>query len=203
MVNNCFFIVYLITCFSVIIGCNNNRKSNNDTKAGTSNNYSTNDTIKKLDLESYLKNKKVSELAKNYYLGKFKPTDNPDTEKLLNLSLTADTSVRPFYFWCLNEIINSADGALMEYVGEPARRYIEKFPSEFLYYLDNRCIDIANWETAINYSGYYKDEQPENTKAVLKNFTAAILKNCIDCNTSQINKLTRFAQECFSSPPSE
>jgi hypothetical protein len=159
--------------------------------------HSIYDTIKKLDLESFLINKNVSELAKEYYLGKLIPTDNSDTEKLLNLSLTTDSTIRPFYFWCLNEIINSADGALMEYVGEPARRYIERFPSEFLYYLDNGCIEKANWETAINYSGYYEDEETENTKTAFKNFSEAILKNCIDCNTSQKNKLTRFAHDCF------
>jgi hypothetical protein len=198
MGNRSLFIGYLIACFAVNIGCNNNHKINNDTKNEIVKNFFASDTTKKLDFESYLRNDNVSELAKDYYLGKFKPADNSETEKLLSLSLTNDTTVRPFYFWCLNEIIGSADGALMEYVGEPARRYVEKFPEEFLYYLDNKVIDNAVWITAINYSGYYDNEQSENAKAVLKNFTSALVKSCIQCNDNQIKRLKQFAQECYN-----
>lgn len=199
MVNNRFFIGYLFTNILVFISCTNNPKINNDIKEDTTiKKYSTNDTIQKMNFEFYLHEKNISELAKNYYTGKFKPTDNPETDKLLNLSLTTDTTLRPFYFWCLNDIISNADGALMEYVGEPARRYIEEFPVEFLYYIDNRRINVADWQTAINYSGYYGNEQSENAKAVLKNFTTAILKKCTHCNDFQIKRLMQFAQDCFN-----
>src|SRR5690606_13077762 len=200
MVNNFSFKNCCISCFFVaLLGCNNNTKRSMDIKKDSiTEKGSTNTSNPKMDFDFYLNNKNVSELAKNYYLGKFKPADNSETEQLLSLSLTPDSILRSFYVWCLNDIISNADGALMEYVGEPARKYIEEFPIEFLSNLDNHQINKIDWKTAINYSGYYSTEQSENPNIVLANFIRAIRKKCTNCSNHQMERLIQFAQECFS-----
>jgi hypothetical protein len=84
----------------------------------------------------YINNPNCSPIAKDFYTGKFRPGDNPETATLLALVTTNDNNLRPFYRWCLNRTIQIQDGALSEYTGVPARQYAEKFPNEFFAYMD-------------------------------------------------------------------
>ncbi len=180
--------------------CNNNNNTSHDSNIQTTPKYSINkDSINGKPIEVYLENKNCSVIAKNYYYNKFIPSDNDSTIELLNLSLSEDTLLRPFYFWCLNKIIGEADGALMEYVGVPARRYIEKYPAEFLKNIhnNNNQGNKSNWLSAVNYSGYYEDEIADNKKEIAKKFISTIKKNCPNCSKSNIVELTKFANECF------
>ena len=94
------------------------------------------DTVWKKPVRYYIEDKNCSPLAKDFYYGKYKPTDEPKTEELLNLILTDNDKLRPFYRWILNKTILGQDGALAEYTGLPARKYAEKYPEEFFEYMD-------------------------------------------------------------------
>jgi hypothetical protein len=188
------------TLFIVIASCTN---SNNQNVVSTNQVAYTNknemDSINSKPINFYLQNKNCSPLAKNFYNGKFIPSDNDSTTMLLNLSITSDTILRPFYFWCLNSVIDQADGALMEYVGVPARRYIEKYPKEYFTYMSTKQFRKSknNWITAINYSGYYENESSENKTRIKKQFISTILKNCFNCTASLKKEVNLFANECF------
>ncbi|MBP6024924.1 hypothetical protein [Ferruginibacter sp.] len=185
-----------------LIACGNNSNNQNEiTINQVSDTYKNNqDSIIGRSVNFYTQNKNCSQIAKNYYAGKFNPSDNDSTTELLNLSLTSDTLLRPFYFWCLDNVIREADGALMEYVGIPARKYIEKYPTEFFKYISSKQFfeNKNNWVTAINYSGYYDYESTDNKKEALRNFVTATTKSCFKCTVQQKTEIKSFAKECFS-----
>lgn len=200
MVNNK-ITVGLFFSFTILFNaCNNGNKSQDSNIPAAAPKYSNNkDSINGKPIVFYLKNKNCSGIAKNYYYRKFIPSDNDSTVELLDLSISEDTLLRPFYFWCLNKIVGEADGALMEYVGVPARRYIEKYPAEFFKNINSRSYkgNRNNWLSAVNYSGYYEDENANNQKKIAKKFISTIKKNCKNCSKSTLEELTKFANECF------
>ena len=102
----------------------------------TNNKYPLPDTIAGRPISFYLNNPKVAPIAKSFYTGKFRPEDNDTTTQLLSLVVTDDSTIRPFYRWCLDFTIQINDGALGEYPGEPALKYATKFPQEFFAYMD-------------------------------------------------------------------
>lgn len=192
-------VLFFIGTILFISGCNNENASKvNETEAGQKYSYNK-DSINGIPVDFYLENKNCSVIAKNYYYKIFIPSDNDSTVELLNLPLIQDTLLRPFYFWCLNKIIGEADGALMEYVGIPARRYIEEYPAEFLKNINSKNYqeNKSNWVSAINYSGYYEDESADNKKEVAKNFVFNIKKNCTNCSNSALLEIIKIANECF------
>jgi hypothetical protein len=186
--------------FILLTSCADGNKQNIVSTKKIVNNHSNKaDSINGKPVKFYMENKNCSQVAKDFYNGKFIPSDNDSTEILLNLSFKSDSILRPFYFWCLNSIINEADGALMEYIGIPARRYIEKYPMK--YFVDIHTEQFKknknNWITSINYSGYYENENSEDKIKIKKIFISKILKNCINCNTSLKSEINIFAEECF------
>lgn len=72
------------------------------------------DSIDGKPVSYFLNNPKVASVAKRFYNGSFRPTDDDTTEYLLSLATTPDSLIRPFYRWCLNETIKVADGGLAE-----------------------------------------------------------------------------------------
>lgn len=200
MVNNKIMIGLFFSFTILFNACNNDNKSQDSNIQAAASKYSNNkDSINEKPIEVYLENKNCSGIAKNYNYKIFIPSDNDSTVELLNLSLSEDTLLRPFYFWCLNKIIGEADGALMEYVGVPARRYIEKYPAEFLKNINSKSYqgNKNNWLSAVNYSGYYEDENADNKNEIAKKFISTIKKNCTNCSKSTLAELTKFANECF------
>lgn len=76
----------------------------------------------------YITNRNCDSVARDFYLGVYRPKDEPKTARLLSLITTDNDSLRPFYRWILNKTILIQDGALGEYTGLPARKYAEKYP---------------------------------------------------------------------------
>jgi hypothetical protein len=199
LVNNKIVIGLFFSVTILLNACNNDNASPDSNTQSTLKHANTKDSINGKPIEVYLENENCSYIAKNYYYKNFIPTDNDSTVELLNLSLCEDTLLRPFYFWCLNKIIGEADGALMEYVGVPARRYIEKYPAEFLKNINsmNYQGNKNNWLSAVNYSGYYEDESADNKKEIAQKFIFTIKINCTNCSKSTLSELTKFGNECF------
>ena len=127
------------------------------------------DSIWQKPVKFYLDQPGCSPLARDFYFGIFRPSDNDSTAELLELATTDNGQLRPFYRWCLNKTIQIQDGALGEYTGVPARRYAEKFPIEFFVYMDqdtsgSRYLD---WTAAISYSGFYDYDNDEQTDKII------------------------------------
>ena len=157
------------------------------------------DTIWNKSVSYYLSNDDCSGLAKDFYYGQLKPSDNGMTKELLKLVTTDNEELRPFYRWCLDKTILIQDGALGEYTGNPARKYIEKFPKEFFDYMDTDTTHsrYADWIAAIEYSGFYKEEN-YNGKEAEVNMKNAMNQNCKNCNKEIVRRIEVFANECFN-----
>ena len=86
------------------------------------------DSIWGKSVKFYLNNSHCDQTAKDFYFGKYRPKDESETTRLLNLVTTENNSLLPFYRWILNKTILIQDGSLGEFTGVPARSYAEKFP---------------------------------------------------------------------------
>ncbi|MBF6639869.1 hypothetical protein IVB69_00105 [Flavobacterium sp. J49] len=161
------------------------------------------DTIWKKPVRYYIENKNCSKVAIDFYFGKYRPTDEDKTEKLLGLVITENSELRPFYRWILNKTILIQDGALAEYTGIPARQYAEKFPSEFFEYMDFDKTNekYTDWYNSIQYSGFYDMDDFENPKSIREELEKKMWKNCKNCNKATLVRIKKFALDCF--PDSE
>ena len=80
----------------------------------------------------YLNHNAIIRDAKLYYEGKLTPSDETRTFAILDSVLTCNTEIRPFYFFILNQIMKTADGALSEYITTVCTRYFSEYPCEFI-----------------------------------------------------------------------
>ena len=143
----------------------------------------------------YLQSKQVSPLAKAFYAGRFRPTDNDSTTQLLALVTTNNQEIRPFYRWCLDFTIVISDGALGEYPGEPALAYATKFPQEFFAYMDkdktgNR---YKRWVESIAYSGLSAYDTP--VSEIQQAITRDMSKSCYPCSSGTSRRIADFGKD--------
>jgi hypothetical protein len=92
----------------------------------------------KNELVLFLKNKNISKVAKDYYQGKFKATDNAKTFSILDSIGTKNSQTRPFYLYLVTQMMKTSDGALSEELGLQAKEYIEKHPDWALSFLKGK-----------------------------------------------------------------
>ncbi len=157
------------------------------------------DSIWGKPVKFYIDNPKCSPIAIDFYTGQFRPADNNTTAALLELATTDDNNLRPFYRWCLNKTIQIQDGALAEYTGVPARQYAEKFPKEFLEYMD---IDktkekYKDWVNAISYSGFYDKDNYKKPQDIRKRLAQTMKEKCKNCGEQLEKRIDKFAKDCF------
>lgn len=159
------------------------------------------DSIWGKPVKYYVTNKSCDSTAIKFYFGNYKPVDEPETARLLSLATTENDSLRPFYRWILNKTILIQDGALAEYTGIPARKYAEKFPSEFFEYMDfdKSGQKYLDWTNSIMYSGIYDLGDYKNSKQTEEYFAQKMLKNCKKCDENMKARIRKFAADCFSS----
>ncbi|WP_396164727.1 hypothetical protein [Flavobacterium sp.] len=157
------------------------------------------DSIWNKPVRFYVDNPNCNKTATAFYFGKFKPEDNEKTANLLELVVSDDTNLRPFYRWILNKTILIQDGALGEYTGLPARKYAEKFPNEFFEYIDfdtsgEKYID---WCNSILYSGFHTDDDYKKPNVIRQNLIKTMKSNCKKSNDSINKRIEKFALDCF------
>lgn len=88
-------------------------------------------------ISSYLDSKYISQVAKDYYNGKFTATDDSRTLSILDSVATANHSTRPFYLLLMSRMMKSADGALSEAIGERCKDFVEQHPNQTISFLFN------------------------------------------------------------------
>lgn len=147
----------------------------------------------------YVENKKCDSTAIKFYFGKYRPYDEPETQRLLDLVITDNDSLRPFYRWILNKTILIQDGALGEYTGVPARKYAEKYPKEFFEYMDYDKTGgkYLDWTNSILYSGFYDWDDYKDPLKVQQSLIKAMVSNCQSCDQNMKTRIIKFAKDCF------
>jgi hypothetical protein len=212
--NNMKKFILAIFTFSYFISCNPKKAivDNNNQKVITNNqNYKdwqrdfglthniNLDTIWKKPVKFYVENPSCSPIAKDFYWGKFRPTDNDSTATLLSLITTENNDLRPFYRWCLLKTIQIQDGALGEYTGVPARQYVEKYPNEFFEYMDADTTNsrYTDWTASIAYSGFYDQDDYKKPKEIKARMIQKIKSNCKNIDTTFEKRIAKLVAECF------
>ena len=161
------------------------------------------DSIWNKPVRFYVDNPNCDKTAIEFYFGKFRPSDNDETMRLLQLVVSDDTNLRPFYRWVLNKTILIQDGALGELTGVPARKYAEKFPNEFFEYMDfdTSGEKYSDWYNSILYSGFYHGDDYDKPEIVRPDLVKNMKSNCKNCNEKMNKRIEKFALDCF--PDSE
>ena len=157
------------------------------------------DSIAGKPVSYYLDDKECPQIAYEFYYGYFRPSDDGATDELLKYAVTDNNKLRPFLRWCLDRTINISDGALAEQVGQPARRYAEKFPEEFFIYMDSDTTNqrYKNWVEAISYSGFYEREDWTNDKKIRTRMINSMKRNCKKMNATIETRINAFTAACF------
>jgi len=106
------------------------------------------------DARSYLNNKQVSKVAKEYYNGKFKASDEEKTFEIVDSLRTKNHLTRPFYIYLVSTMMANADAALSEELGNKCKEFVEQQPDDAIGFLysDNKEVDKRfkdNWAKAI------------------------------------------------------
>lgn len=153
----------------------------------------TTDTIAGMPAEFYLSDPECNALAFDFYYGNFRPKDNASTGELLDLALTSNDKLRPFYRWCLDMTIMVSDGALAEYPGVPALNYVTTYPQEFFEFIDEKenPLSYQNWVSIIQYSGL--PDYQANSEKTYNEIKHKILINCNSCSDALKERIRKFA----------
>ena len=88
------------------------------------------------EINNYLKSAMISEVAKNYYKGEFRASDDDSTIGIIDSINTTNHFTRPFYLLLVSKIMVHSDGALSEVLSLSCKDFFEKHPDyliEFLY----------------------------------------------------------------------
>ncbi|MCA6438516.1 MAG: hypothetical protein ACRCSM_06390 [Sediminibacterium sp.] len=85
--------------------------------------------------DSYLNLPQVSKGAKDFYLGKFKATDDQKTLSILDSLRTKNFKTRPFYLYLTARLSKKTDGALAEAIGESLKSFLERNSNDFIAFL--------------------------------------------------------------------
>lgn len=112
--------------------------------------------IKGRSIDFYLNHKSIDSPAKLFYKGKYALSDDEVTFSFLDSVMTTNDETRPFYLFIYNQAMKVTDGALSEYMASVCRRYLEKYPCEFLASLNDNVskIDVDKWTGFIGFDIY-------------------------------------------------
>ena len=151
-----------------------------------------------VDIKYYIYNKQISITAIDFYNGMFYPNDDAKTWSIFDSLETKNDSTRPFYIFLVSKIIDSADGALAETLGENCQELIESnsdFLIDFLY-SKNKIVEkhfIDNWAKSIA-SQFMMLCEGKEKYCINKSFKKASLK----CRLDNKSKLKEFYKKVES-----
>ncbi len=99
----------------------------------------------------YLLNPKIDENAKRFYNGEIDFKGDDVIKGILDSTLTCSESVRPFYFFLFNRIVDLSEGVQSEFIALRCREYIERFPCDFFnsFNQPELNINVVKWTTLI------------------------------------------------------
>ena len=102
----------------------------------------------------FLSDNRISQNAKDYYLGKFTDSDDERSLSIVDSLNTKNDSTRYFYFLNISKMLSSADGALSEALGNSSKIFLENHPNDLIeyLYLKDKVVDtnrIKSWARTI------------------------------------------------------
>ncbi len=152
---------------------------------------------KSIDLSYYLKNKAISQPAKDFYYHKFPASDDEKTFSIIDSLTTDNNSTRPFYLYLVSNMLKKSDGALAESLGNSCNTFLQSHPNQILEFLYTNRISspefIDLWAYAIAGEFMITCEGKEN-QCVTASFNKLLLK----CKTDNKSLLRVFFKKIIS-----
>ena len=153
--------------------------------------YSSNITLGQQlsSINDYLTNKQISKSAKDYYFGKFRPSDDRRTFSIIDSLKTKNDSTRPFYLLLVSKMLLKSDGALAEELGIECKSLMESHPNNLIDFLysKNKLISqlfIEQWADII--AGEFMIDCEGKERECIKKTYAVALRNTRPDNKSRL-----------------
>jgi len=170
-----------------LVSCNSTSQTNQKVDKKVNKNY-------RILVDKFLINKNISQLAKELYLGKVKPTDNEENLALID-SINSSGNARGFYFLVITRTMEHADGSYAEPLGIAAKEFVENNTIEFLsYFIDNKDLltskDFANWSRSV-YGEIQIDSEGSEQKAIT-DLKTKMITNCQGLSIDYKDNIMKF-----------
>ena len=147
------------------------------------------DTLRDPSHYFYLSNLPLRQVGQLILTDSIQPSDNKITFECMDSISSENVNTREYYYPVFLKILDKADGALAEAVGEPAMTYVEKYPKEFAERSKALNEDqFKRWASNTGYELYFTYE----TENKAKRWTNAVVKSCSNCDTTQLKRLEEF-----------
>jgi len=143
--------------------------------------------IDSTQINKFLDNPELSQNIKDYYEGRFKPSDDDKTYELLKSITKKNDQFFPIFFNTLNEIIQVSDGALAEMITEFCFEMINNYPAEtFDYFTKNKNLSLE-YAGFLGSEFYFKEKGTSSIKMTCKEFQKD-LKLKLNLKDSKVNE---------------
>jgi hypothetical protein len=124
--------------------------------------------------------------------GKLVPGDNVFTYRMMDSLLSATSPRHPFYFRVFDKIMDHADGALGEAIGDYSLTYVEQQPSAFIKNIQPLPKHrFETWASQVGIELFLSSNEPGDS---YKKFESATIANCKTCNATALQSVRRFNQ---------
>ena len=133
------------------------------------------------EINTYLKNPSIPEVAKEYYSGKIKVSEDDTSFRATDSFRTKNNDTRPFYLLLASRMMDVADGVLSEPVCYACEELFENYPEELVEFLycGNTLIKKdfkMNWAYGV-VTGV-QQSHPKGEKQYLDDIHKIFLKKC-------------------------
>jgi len=178
----------IICCLLIIVACKyeqGGKDRDEQISQGTTEVNSINDPFD----PSYLVELPTREIAELILIDSIKPLDNQATFRVIDSLWNPSSSSRNYFLIVFTKIMSNSDGALSEVVGDYSKKYVEKYPNEFLRYsltLDDET--FQKWSTFVGWE-IYLDSHETNSLENANVYFENIRRDCTGCGESELEKL--------------
>jgi len=153
------------------------------------------DTLRQPDHFFYLTDLPLRQVAQLILSDSVRPIDNTVTFQCMDSILSNNEATRNFYFPVFLRILEKADGALAEVVGQYAMTYIEEFPKEFAIKHSSLVEEqLESLASGIGFELYYKSQTEEDASPWID----TVIQNCLKCDSTQLSRLIDFNKRAIS-----
>lgn len=160
------------------------------------------DSLSSKPISFYLTHPELDTNALAIYNG-LPPMDDSPTFKTLELAMTDNENLRPFYFHLMIGISEKSDGALGEIFGAYPLGYLEKYPEEFFKYFKKKVYNgkiFYRLASEISFQFYFDDNpfySVEKLRKDIKDENPNLDKELFDDFFREINLRLKWSIESF------
>lgn len=188
----------IIVVLIFMASCSSYSQHNNKNDKNLHKNY-------KIEVNSFLDDKNISQLAKDLYSGKVKPTDSDENLALID-SINSVGHARGFYFLAITKTMQYADGTYSEPLGIATKEFIVNNTVEFLSnFKDNPDLltnnDFENW--ARTTYGEIQISSEESEQKAVSDLETIMIANCQGLSKEFKDKALEFTRLMKKIPENE